>query len=376
MIDNVAQDVGREPGSSDALEDLSAEDEQDLLAQLAEAETVEERVEILAVMQRRGFRPPTRGQGGQRGNKSASSRPAPARYMPPRDRNDIICTNCGRKNHTASECRQPKVEMKDRPCFECGKSGHLARNCPDKKPRPQPMKAITDAERDSRDPRRPAAVMAVTIGEPRLGVPRKQPAVLGDFVKSTAARRNTNRYQALDMSNVAFWKEVASAVPKPSEASLINSEHFPELPSVGTSTSLARICSKPLMSHQLGETRASPPTTQGGDAARVVTSGGGDFVSPMRRPDHTYTHTSPSHTSTHTRRSHASTHTRCSHTHIHPHIATRLTHTHQIFHARQNCQCILPESLRTLFFQIALPKIPLPKVQLMHWFHCLCLMIM
>ena len=46
--------------------DENDDEEAELLERLAAAEDVEERVEILAVMSKRGFRAPTRGQGGPR----------------------------------------------------------------------------------------------------------------------------------------------------------------------------------------------------------------------------------------------------------------------------------------------------------------------
>ena len=50
--------------------ELEVEDEEpgeeELMARLLASDDVEEQIEILAVMRQGGFRPPTRGQGGQR----------------------------------------------------------------------------------------------------------------------------------------------------------------------------------------------------------------------------------------------------------------------------------------------------------------------
>ena len=63
--------------------------------------------------------------------------------LPPRDKNDMSCVNCGRNGHMAADCRQPKVGMGKRTCFNCNKPGHLARNCPEKK---AAIKAITNGD--------------------------------------------------------------------------------------------------------------------------------------------------------------------------------------------------------------------------------------
>ena len=139
-------------------------DETELLRCLAETDDVEERVEILAVMSKRGFRVPTRGQGGPRkpavprfGN-TAAARFGNTAAAPPRGRDDMKFFNCGRKGHGTDECRQPKVDVKDRPCFECGEKGHISRNCPKKR---KPVKAIEDA------PAKRAAVLCVQVAPPR-----------------------------------------------------------------------------------------------------------------------------------------------------------------------------------------------------------------
>ena len=79
--------------------DENDDEEAELLERLAAAEDVEERVEILAVVSKRGFRGLTRGQGGPR----KRFMPSGGREVPPRDRRDIVCINCGRKGHAAGE---------------------------------------------------------------------------------------------------------------------------------------------------------------------------------------------------------------------------------------------------------------------------------
>ena len=143
--------------------------------------------------------------------------------------------------------------------------------------------------------------------------------MLGDFVQTNAARKNGDRYQPLAMSDVGFWKDIAADMSAQVRAQSYPpplSEQFPVLPTVGSSTSLARICSRPLMRHQLAEIRfkSQPPTTQGGDDAEVVSSGAMSI-----RDVASLTHTYPaSHTHTHT----------CRHTSIHRHTHSHTPHTH------------------------------------------------
>ena len=163
---------------------------------------VDQRVEVLAFMRARGFTPAGRNAGGRfvkrpggRGQSSGPVREAP-REMPPRSRADMTCVNCNRKGHSASECRQPRVEKKDRKCFLCNKPGHEAKSCPNKG-QSQPVKAIEDA------PRR-VPVLAVTEK------PKVQQPQFGDFIRSTAQRTSTsNRFRPL---TVGDWQEIASEV--------------------------------------------------------------------------------------------------------------------------------------------------------------------
>ena len=172
------------------------------MARLLATDDVEEQVEILAFMKQSGFRPPTRGQGGPRRfvpRAGAPARTGPAARPgapPPRSRTDITCINCNRKGHTASECRQPKVEVKDRKCFLCDKVGPLARDCPTKK---APLKAIEDAGARQR----PAVMMV------QLAPPKPQGGQLADHIRAAPGRRNANRFQPLTMEKVSFWEDVA-----------------------------------------------------------------------------------------------------------------------------------------------------------------------
>ena len=141
-------------------------DEDELLARLLASEGAEEQVEIFAFMKQSGFRPPARGQGGPRRfvpRAGAPARTGPAARFgapPPRNRTDITCINCNRKGNSASECKQPRVDVKDRKCFLCDKTGHVARDCLTKK---APLKAIEHA--GSRQ--RPAVTM-VQLAPPAL----------------------------------------------------------------------------------------------------------------------------------------------------------------------------------------------------------------
>ena len=156
----------------------------------------QERIEVLAVMAKQGFRfkrPQGGGPGGRPPPKTGpqfrfGDAPGRSAVPPPRGRNDISCANCGRKGHAASECRQPKVELADRPCFNCGKTGHKAYQCP--QPKKAPVKAIEDAKQS------PAFLGCVQIA-PAKPKPEPQPAHIADFIPVTNKKRNNNRYQPL-----------------------------------------------------------------------------------------------------------------------------------------------------------------------------------
>ena len=168
--------------------------------------------ELMARLKQSGFRPPTRGQGGPRRfvpRPGAPARTGPAARFgtpPPRSRTDITCINCNRKGHTASECKQPRVEVNDRKCFLCDKPGHVARDCKERK---APLKAIEDAGSRQRP-----AVMMVQLAPPR---PRPQDGNLGDHIRKAAptARVNQNRFQPLTLDKVVFWEDVAKASAPP-----------------------------------------------------------------------------------------------------------------------------------------------------------------
>ena len=175
------------------------------MARLLASDDVDEQIEILAVMRQGGFRPPTRGQGGQRRfvPRSGPPRTGPAARFgapPPRDRKDITCINCKRKGHMASECRQQKVEVKDRKCFICNKTGHIAKDCKEK---PAPLKAIVDAGCGQQ---RQATVMCVQLAPPRPG------QLVDHILKVEPRRSNGNRFQPLTLGNASFWESVAPDV--------------------------------------------------------------------------------------------------------------------------------------------------------------------
>ena len=197
------------------------------MERLLATDDVDEQVEILAFMKQSGFRPPTRGQGGPRRfvpRAGAPARTGPAARFgapPPRNRTDITCINCNRKGHTASECKQPRVEVKDRKCFLCNKTGHVARDCPEKK---APMKAIEDS-----GTRRAPAVMMVQLAPPR---PKPQCGNLGDHIRKAVppARVNRNRFQPLTEDKVVFWESVARAsAPPPARQPSLAEADFPPM---------------------------------------------------------------------------------------------------------------------------------------------------
>ena len=214
------------------LESEIDEEHEELLQRLATTEDAEEKIEILAVMSRRGFRPPTRGQGGQR--RTTGGRVAGA-YLPPRGAKDLgtrtqSCINCGSKTHSTKDCREAEKPKSERPCFGCGKTGHISKDCPLKKR--APLKAITDAPVAERPK---ASVFAIGIA------PRRQPstACVSDFMIAKGKKQNNNRYQPLTSID-----DIASKSPsgRPSE-----------LTSELTPTNASALCS-----HKLSKCRSGP----------------------------------------------------------------------------------------------------------------------
>ena len=61
------------PNNNDENDDIT-EEHAALLGRLLETDDVEEQVEILAVMRQKGFRAPTRGQGGRKFNRTTGGR--------------------------------------------------------------------------------------------------------------------------------------------------------------------------------------------------------------------------------------------------------------------------------------------------------------
>ena len=49
--------------------------------------------------------------------------------MPPTDRKDIRCINCGGTGHGWRACPNPELPAEKRPCLSCGKPGHFSRDC-------------------------------------------------------------------------------------------------------------------------------------------------------------------------------------------------------------------------------------------------------
>ena len=171
-----------------------------LMERLVHTEDPAERAEICAVMRNRGFRAPTRGQGGQR------QRTTTTRYMPPRDRNDITCVNCGKAGHTAPNCSEAQKDKKDRPCFGCGKPGHESRNCPDKAKRApprRPVKAVDEVPAvqpiAAVTARPPAAVLCITSMDTSTRVP-----TLGDYIVSTAGKTTGKhgKYRTMTLADI------------------------------------------------------------------------------------------------------------------------------------------------------------------------------
>jgi hypothetical protein len=126
--------------------------------------------------------------------------------------------NCNRKGHTASECRQPRIEVNDRKCFICQKTGHIAKDCKEK---PAPLKAILDAGPSGQQ--RPA-VMCVQLAPPRS-------AQLVDHLRPDKPRRsNGNRFQPLTLADTGFWESLAPDAAEISAAPVaMSASDFPPL---------------------------------------------------------------------------------------------------------------------------------------------------
>ena len=153
-------------------------------------------------MRAKGFTPTGRNAGGRfvrkPGGRGHGATGGTAREMPPRGRADMTCVNCNRKGHSASECRQPRVERKNKKCFICNRPRHEAKACPNKPASaPRPIKAIEDA-----GARCTPSVFRVTEK------PKSQQAQLGDFIRTlTLERAPTNRVQPLTLG---MWQDIAA----------------------------------------------------------------------------------------------------------------------------------------------------------------------
>ena len=236
---------------------------------------IPEQVEILAFMRAKGFSPAGRGAAGrfvrkpggrgQSGSPPAAGRAAPRTgYMPPRDKRDIKCANCGRDGHAALDCRQPKVERSARLCFTCGKAGHESRACPDKDKARRPVAAV-----ETSGPQRLQSTFCVTAVDAdgfqtvRRGLRRAQGQELGDFIREKP-RHNSNRFHALGL---AEWQKLgAENLPDPSVSPWKVDTKFSRIPSPtlscfspisspSSAASHGRIGATRLMKAQLAETR-------------------------------------------------------------------------------------------------------------------------
>ena len=163
-----------------------------------------QQAEVFAFTRAKGFTPAGRNAGGRfvrkPGGRGQCASGGAAREMPPRGRSDMICVDCNRKGHTASECRQPRVERKDRKCFICDKPGHEANACPNRSlAAPRPVEAIEDA-----GPRRAPSVFFVTEK------PKSQKARFGDFIGAPDRHSaSTDRFRPLSLG---IWQEIAAEV--------------------------------------------------------------------------------------------------------------------------------------------------------------------
>ena len=166
---------------------------------------VKAQVEIFAFMKARGYTPAGRGASGrfQRspGNRGQRAGPSQGQRVqpPPRGRADMSCINCGRKGHSAQECREEKKEKGEIPCFTCGKTGHEARNCPNKTAARKEVRAIEDAPGNER---KPAKVFCIQDAPQK---PKSQGQQLGDFI-GAPKHQNSNRYQPLSLEQ---WQNIA-----------------------------------------------------------------------------------------------------------------------------------------------------------------------
>ena len=207
-----SSDRGTDEGDQDNGDDDEDRLETLLYEQLMTTEDVDRKIEILAIMKRKGFQPPTRGQGNrQRPPRAGPRNGIPGeRAIPPRDRRDVICANCSRKGHTASECRQPKVDKANRKCFICDKTGHEARNCPEKGQQTGPRKDVNMIEANQGSVKVPVFVVcekSCKSREVHRLWPVPQEAQLGDFIKTKKSQKpNSNRYQPLTLDD-SVWSD-------------------------------------------------------------------------------------------------------------------------------------------------------------------------
>ena len=215
----VLQNLKRPTARPAHLVDEENEEHAALLGRLLETEDVEEQVEILAVMRQKGFRAPTRGQGGRKFNRTPGGRVATNTYVPPKGRSDLSCINCGKKgDHRTQDCPLGQQDKSKRPCFNCGRPGCIAKTCPHKK-RPG-IKMLTDAPRaEAQSPPAVAPVAMLTAARPKASVfaigiaPDKcnRTANLGGFMKqkSNQKQRKNNRFQPLALED---WESILESV--------------------------------------------------------------------------------------------------------------------------------------------------------------------
>ena len=98
--------------------------------------------------------------------------------MPPADRKDIRCINCGGTGHGWRACPNPELPAEKRPCLSCGKPGHFSRDCTSR-PAAHLASTVEGGERPSHVTDVNGRVWALTCRAEAPGDSSEQPRVRG-----------------------------------------------------------------------------------------------------------------------------------------------------------------------------------------------------
>ena len=115
-----------------------------------------------------------KGKGGKMMSRAYAGRPG----MPPADRKDIRCINCGGTGHGWRACPNPELPAEKRPCLSCGKPGHFSRDCTSR-PAAHLASTVEGGERPSHVTDVNGRVWALTCKTETPGDSSEQPRVRG-----------------------------------------------------------------------------------------------------------------------------------------------------------------------------------------------------